>query len=146
MCGITAFAWVVIRNTASVDCYNNLGLYSRILTQDVNPGYVCWRLKYPMCWLQCLSFVQGIYIASVVYSEFVITFARHTLHQNITGFSIKKIIAPSEGGTIRWWYHGPLGGVQKLHLQDLAFFYHLLPSVYIFYGIKVYKKSICLTT
>ena len=35
-----------------------------------------------------------------------------------------------------------LGGVQKLHLQDLAFFYHLLPSVYIFYGIKVYKKSI----
>ena len=26
------------------------------------------------------------------------------------------------------------------------FFDHLLPSVYIFYGIKVYNKSICLTT
>ena len=26
------------------------------------------------------------------------------------------------------------------------FFDHLFPSVYIFYGIKVYKKSICLTT
>ena len=33
-----------------------------------------------------------------------------------------------------------LGGVQKLRLQDLAFFDHLPPSVYIFYGIKVYKK------
>ena len=27
----------------------------------------------------------------------------------------------------------------KLRLQDLAFFDHLSPSVYIFYGIKVYK-------
>ena len=35
-----------------------------------------------------------------------------------------------------------LGGVHKLRLQDLAFFDHLPPSVYIFYGIKVYKKSI----
>ena len=39
-----------------------------------------------------------------------------------------------------------LGGVHKLRLQDLAFFDHLPPSVYIFYGIKVYKKSIFLTT
>ena len=30
----------------------------------------------------------------------------------------------------------------KLRLQDLSFFDHLPPSVYIFYGIKVYKKSI----
>ena len=35
-----------------------------------------------------------------------------------------------------------LGGVHKLCLQDLAFFDHLPSSVYIFYGIKVYKKSI----
>ena len=35
-----------------------------------------------------------------------------------------------------------LGGIHKLHLQDLAFFDHLLPSIYIFYGIKVYKKLI----
>merc|ERR1712008_329696 len=39
-----------------------------------------------------------------------------------------------------------LGGVHKLRLQDLSFFDHLPPSVYIFYGIKVYKKSIFLTT
>ena len=39
-----------------------------------------------------------------------------------------------------------LGGVHKLCLQDLAFLDHLPPSVYIFYGIKVYKKSIFLTT
>ena len=38
------------------------------------------------------------------------------------------------------------GGVHKLSLQDLAFFDHLPPSVYIFYGIKVYKNSIFLTT
>ena len=37
------------------------------------------------------------------------------------------------------------GGVHK-RLQDLAFFDHLSPFVYIFYGIKNYKKSICLTT
>ena len=30
----------------------------------------------------------------------------------------------------------------KLFLQYLAFFDHLPPSIYIFYGIKVYKKSI----
>ena len=29
------------------------------------------------------------------------------------------------------------GGVHKIRLQDLSFFYHLPPSVYIFYGIKV---------
>ena len=35
------------------------------------------------------------------------------------------------------------GGVHKQCLQDLAFFFdHLPPSVYIFYGIKVYKESI----
>ena len=39
-----------------------------------------------------------------------------------------------------------LGGVHKLRLQDLAFFDHLPPFVYIFYGIKVYNKSIFLTT
>ena len=39
-----------------------------------------------------------------------------------------------------------LGGVHKLRLQDLAFFDHLPPSIYIFYGIKVYKNSIFLTT
>ena len=39
-----------------------------------------------------------------------------------------------------------LGGVHKLRLQDLAFVDHLPPSVYIFYGINVYKKSIFLTT
>ena len=39
-----------------------------------------------------------------------------------------------------------LGGVHKLRLQTLAFFDHLTPSVYIFYGMKVYKKSIFLTT
>ena len=33
-----------------------------------------------------------------------------------------------------------------LRLQDLSFFDHLTPSIYIFYGIKVYKKSILLTT
>ena len=33
-----------------------------------------------------------------------------------------------------------LGGVHKLCLQDLSFFDHLPPSVYIFFGIKVYKK------
>ena len=38
------------------------------------------------------------------------------------------------------------GGVHKLCLQNLSFFDHLPPSVYIFYGIKVYKKSIFLTT
>ena len=31
-------------------------------------------------------------------------------------------------------------------LQDLSFFDHLPPYVYIFYGIKVYKKSIFLTS
>ena len=40
----------------------------------------------------------------------------------------------------------PLGGVHKLRLQDLAFFDHLPPSVYIFYGLKVYKKLVFLTT
>ena len=40
----------------------------------------------------------------------------------------------------------PLGGIHKLRLQDLFFFDHLPPSVYIFYGTKVYKKSIFLTT
>ena len=39
-----------------------------------------------------------------------------------------------------------LGGVHKLCLRNLTFFDHLPPSVYIFYGIKVYKKSIFLTT
>ena len=39
-----------------------------------------------------------------------------------------------------------LGGIHKLGLQNLAFFDHLPPSVYIFYGIKVYKKLIFLTT
>ena len=43
-------------------------------------------------------------------------------------------------------YLNPKGGVHKLRLQDLSFFYHLPPSVYIFYGLKVYKKSIFLTT
>ena len=38
------------------------------------------------------------------------------------------------------------GGVHKLHLQDLAFFDRLPTSVYIFYCINVYKKSIFLTT
>ena len=35
-----------------------------------------------------------------------------------------------------------LGVFHKLHLQDLAFFDHLPPSVNIFYGIKVYEKPI----
>ena len=35
-----------------------------------------------------------------------------------------------------------LGGVHKLRLQDLSFFDHLPRTVYIFYGIKLYKKSI----
>ena len=35
-----------------------------------------------------------------------------------------------------------LGVIHKLRLQDLSFFDHLPPSVYIFYGIKVLKKSI----
>ena len=39
-----------------------------------------------------------------------------------------------------------LGGVHKLRLQNLAFFDHLPPSVYILYGMKVYKKQIFLTT
>ena len=39
-----------------------------------------------------------------------------------------------------------LGVVHKLRLQYLSFFDHLPPSVYIFYGIKVYKKSIFLTS
>ena len=39
-----------------------------------------------------------------------------------------------------------LGGVHKLRLQDLAFFDHLSPSVYIFYAINVYKKPIFFTT
>ena len=34
-----------------------------------------------------------------------------------------------------------LGGVHKLRLQDLAFFDHLPPSVYIFYGMNVYKMT-----
>ena len=34
----------------------------------------------------------------------------------------------------------------KLRLHDLSFSDHLPPSVNIFYGIKVYKKSIFLTT
>ena len=38
-----------------------------------------------------------------------------------------------------------LGGIHKLRLQDLAFFDPLPPSVYIFYGINVYKKWIFLT-
>ena len=38
------------------------------------------------------------------------------------------------------------GGVHKLRLQNLAFFDHIPPSVYIFYDLKVYKKSIFLTT
>ena len=38
------------------------------------------------------------------------------------------------------------GGVHKLRLQNLAFFDHLPPCVYINYGIKVYKKLIFLTT
>merc|ERR1711956_106874 len=43
-------------------------------------------------------------------------------------------------------HNSQLGGIHKLRLQDLAFFDHLPPSVYIFYGIKVYKKLIFLTT
>ena len=39
-----------------------------------------------------------------------------------------------------------LGGVHKQHLQNLSFFDHLPSSVYIFYGIKVYKRLIFLTT
>ena len=40
-----------------------------------------------------------------------------------------------------------LGVVHKLRLQDgLAFFDHIPPFVYILYGMKVYKKSIFLTT
>ena len=31
-----------------------------------------------------------------------------------------------------------LGGVHKLRLQSLSLIHHLPPSVYIFYGIKVY--------
>ena len=38
------------------------------------------------------------------------------------------------------------GGVHKLRLQNLASFDHLPPSIYIFYGMKVYKKLIFLTT
>ena len=32
-------------------------------------------------------------------------------------------------------------GVHKVRLQNLAFFDHLPPSVYIFYGMKVYKNT-----
>ena len=39
-------------------------------------------------------------------------------------------------------YPAQLGGVHELRLQDLAFFDHLPPSVYILYGIMVCKKSI----
>ena len=35
-----------------------------------------------------------------------------------------------------------LGAVHKLRLQYLAFFDHQPPSVYIFYGINLYKKSL----
>ena len=42
--------------------------------------------------------------------------------------------------------HISLGVVHKLRLQDPAFFDHLPSSVYIFYGINVYKKLIFLTT
>ena len=49
MSDITAFACVIIRNTASVDRYKNLGLYSHILTQDVNPVYIHWQLTYLTC-------------------------------------------------------------------------------------------------
>ena len=36
--------------------------------------------------------------------------------------------------------HLTLGGVHKLRLQNLSFFDHLPQSVYIFYGMKFYKK------
>ena len=55
-------------------------------------------------------------------------------------FGIHKI------GCSMSWTRYELGSVHKLRLQNLAFFDHLPPSVYIFYGIKVYKKSIFLTT
>ena len=48
-----------------------------------------------------------------------------------------------------YFYKSPdlfFGDVHKLRLQDLAFFDHLPPSVDIFYGINVDKKSIFLTT
>ena len=38
------------------------------------------------------------------------------------------------------FHNSSMRGVHKLRLQDLAFFDYLPPSVYIFYGIKVYKK------
>ena len=44
------------------------------------------------------------------------------------------------------FFAGELGGVHKLRLQDLSLFDNLTPSVYIFHGIKVYKKLIFLTT
>ena len=44
------------------------------------------------------------------------------------------------------YFNKLLGGVHKLRLQNLDFFDHLPPSVYILYGMKVYKKSIFSTT
>ena len=88
MSGVAALTWVVIRNTDGVDCQNNLGLYSGILTQDVNPAYVCWQLKYPTCWLWYLSSVQGIYILPVSCIRSLLLHSRHTLHQVNTQFWI----------------------------------------------------------
>ena len=64
MSDITAFACVIIRNTASVDRYENLGLYSHILTQDVNPVYVCWR-QVSHVLTSVLSSVQGTLAAKM---------------------------------------------------------------------------------
>ena len=40
------------------------------------------------------------------------------------------------------WKYYVQGGIHKLRLHNLAFFDHLPRSIYIFYGMKVYKKSI----
>ena len=75
-----------------------------------------------------LTYLQGFYVLKII--EIITLTAVHYLYFYYCFCSV-----------LIW-----LGGVHKLRLQDLSFFDRLPPSVYIFYGTKVCKKSIFLTT
>ena len=75
------------------------------------------------------------------------TLLSHSIKGNFYAETTDAFLIPQtdEPNNFPWLEILKLGGVHKLRLQDLAFFDPPPPSVYIFYGINVYKKSIFLT-
>ena len=88
-----ALASVAIMNTTNVNCYDNrVFLFSYSNTGCCSSLCTLATEVFHVLTLEFI-FHQGLYIAGVLCTEYVVTFTRHTLHQNF-----RKIFL-----TVQWY-------------------------------------------